>query len=139
MPVSDIHIHRAANMIMKQHGDGAIAHARSRIADLSAAGDAEGVAVWSQIVVAIEALGTPSSDRLSKAFPKAAIRVTAFWRALTCATADEQKPLRLRPAAHRARRRRRPPKSQTATGRRESDSADEVAPVRPSRAKHWQN
>lgn len=52
-------------MLMKQHGDGAIAHARSRIADLSAAGDAEGVTVWSRIVVAIEALRQPVPDQLS--------------------------------------------------------------------------
>ena len=65
MPISDLDIHRAANVILKQHGDGAMAHARSRIAELSVAGDAEGVAAWSRIVVAIEALRKPAPDQLS--------------------------------------------------------------------------
>ena len=63
MPISDLDIHRAANLIMKQHGNGAMAHAHSRIAELSAAGDAEGVIVWSRIAVAIEALGAAPGER----------------------------------------------------------------------------
>jgi len=61
--MSDLDIHRAAHLVMKQHGTRAMA--RSRIADLSAIGDDEGVTVWSRITVAIEALGRPPSGSIN--------------------------------------------------------------------------
>lgn len=59
MPVSDLDIFRAANLVIAQHGDGARQHARDRIADLAAKGDAEGAATWSRILLAIAALNAP--------------------------------------------------------------------------------
>ena len=63
MPISDLGIHRTANMLMKQRGeDGATANARSRIDDLGAAGDHDGVAAWSRILLAIGTLSNPPSE-----------------------------------------------------------------------------
>jgi hypothetical protein len=63
MPISDLDIHRAANMLIQQHGeDGATAHARNRIEDLEAAGDQDGVAAWSRILLAIGTLSRAPSN-----------------------------------------------------------------------------
>ncbi len=53
---SDIDIYRAANELIKQHGDAADIEAAMRADELMEAGDMEGVAVWKRIGKAIEEL-----------------------------------------------------------------------------------
>ena len=53
---SDIDIYRAANELIKQHGDAADIEAAMRADERLAAGDMEGEAVWLKIVKAIEEL-----------------------------------------------------------------------------------
>ncbi len=53
---SDIDIYRAANELIKQHGDAADIEAAMRADELMEAGDMEGRAVWIRIVKAIEEL-----------------------------------------------------------------------------------
>ena len=59
----DKDIYRAANELIKQHGDDAPIHAAMRADELLEAGDMEGKAVWLRITKAIDEL-------LSKERPK---------------------------------------------------------------------
>lgn len=60
--VSDLDIHRAAHLWLRQHGDNATAKARERVEELRGKGDHEGAAVWLRIIVAIGNLGEPPTD-----------------------------------------------------------------------------
>jgi len=51
---SDIDTYRAANELIKQHGDAADIEAAMRADERLAAGDMEGEAVWIRIVKAVE-------------------------------------------------------------------------------------
>ena len=53
---SDLDIYRAANELIKQHGDVADIEAAMRADECLAAGDMEGEAVWLRIIKAIEEL-----------------------------------------------------------------------------------
>ena len=53
---SDLDIYRAANELIKQHGEAADIEAAMRADERLAAGDMEGEAVWLRIVKAIEEL-----------------------------------------------------------------------------------
>ena len=53
---SDLDIYRAANELIKQHGDAADIEAAMRADERLAAGDMEGEAVWLRIVKAVEEL-----------------------------------------------------------------------------------
>ena len=53
---SDLDIYRAANELIKQHGDAADIEAAMRADARLAAGDMDGEAVWLRIVKAIEEL-----------------------------------------------------------------------------------
>ena len=53
---SDLDIYRAANELIKQHGEAADIEAAMRADELMEAGDMEGVAVWKLILKAIEEL-----------------------------------------------------------------------------------
>ena len=48
---SNLDIYRAANLLLKQHGDEAPIHAAMRADDLLNAGDLEGWAVWLRILL----------------------------------------------------------------------------------------
>ena len=52
----DIDIYRAANELIKRHGDDAPIHAAMRADALLKAGDIDGQAVWKQILAAIDEL-----------------------------------------------------------------------------------
>lgn len=56
MPVSDLDIMRTAAIVIKQHGQSAGWFAGWRAAELRAAGDAAGAAVWQRILAAIDDL-----------------------------------------------------------------------------------
>ena len=60
---ADLDIYRAANELIKQHGEDAPIHAAMRADKLMEAGDMEGKAVWLRITKAIDEL-------LSKERPK---------------------------------------------------------------------
>ena len=53
---SDLDIYRAANELIKQHGEAADIEAAMRADELMETGDMEGRAVWLRIVKAIEEL-----------------------------------------------------------------------------------
>lgn len=53
---SEIDIYRAANELIRQHGDEAPIHAAMRADALADAGDLDGYAVWKQIMKAIEVI-----------------------------------------------------------------------------------
>ena len=53
---SDLDIYRAANELIKQHGDEAPIHATMRADELLTAGDMDGKAVWLRIAKAVEEL-----------------------------------------------------------------------------------
>ncbi len=53
---SDLDIYRAANELIKQHGEAADIEAAMRADERLAAGDMEGEAVWIRIVKAVEEL-----------------------------------------------------------------------------------
>ncbi len=53
---SDIDIFRAANLLIKQHGDEAAIHAVMRADELLDAGDLDGCGLWKRIIRAIEEL-----------------------------------------------------------------------------------
>ena len=53
---SDLDIYRAANELIKQHGDKAPIHAAMRADELLEAGDMDGKAVWLRIAKAAEEL-----------------------------------------------------------------------------------
>ncbi len=54
--VSDLDIYRAANLLVKQHGEDALVEAAMRADAMLEKGDMEGCAVWKRIVKAIEEL-----------------------------------------------------------------------------------
>ena len=65
--IADADVWRAANLLIKQHGDDAPIHAAMRADELLAAGDLEGIAVWKAIIRAIDELLTtepPTNGRL---------------------------------------------------------------------------
>ncbi len=53
---SEIDIYRAANLLIKQHGEDAARHAAKRAVTLLEAGDMEGCRVWLNILDAIKEL-----------------------------------------------------------------------------------
>ncbi len=53
---ADLDIYRAANLLIKQHGDEASIHAAMRADELLEAGDLDGAAMWRRIIRAIEEL-----------------------------------------------------------------------------------
>lgn len=56
MPIDDIDVWRAANILLKQHGENAALVAAQRADDLLAQGDIEGQIVWMQITAAVSDL-----------------------------------------------------------------------------------
>lgn len=56
--IADADVWRAANLLIKQHGDDAPIHAAMRADELLAEGDLEGVAIWKAIIRAIDELLT---------------------------------------------------------------------------------
>ncbi len=54
--ISDLDIYRAANELIKQHGDEAPIHAAMKADELLEAGDMDGKAVWVRIMKAVEEL-----------------------------------------------------------------------------------
>ena len=56
MAASDLDIYRAANELIKQHGDKAPIHAAMRADELLEAGDMDGKAVWVRIMRTVEEL-----------------------------------------------------------------------------------
>jgi hypothetical protein len=56
MPIADLDIWRAANLMLKQHGEDAAIVAAQRADKLLASGDIEGEIVWKRIVAAINEL-----------------------------------------------------------------------------------
>ena len=54
--IDDPDIYRAAKLMIDQHGDEASRRAQRRANDLARTGDSDGVAIWGQIVKAIEEL-----------------------------------------------------------------------------------
>lgn len=62
---ADIDIYRAANELIKQHGDDAPIHAAMRADKMLEAGDLDGLATWKRILKAVE-------ETLSKERPEGA-------------------------------------------------------------------
>lgn len=60
--IEDRELWACANLLVQQHGDGARAHADTRIAALSDEGDRKGVATWQAIASRIEQLGVMTSQ-----------------------------------------------------------------------------
>jgi hypothetical protein len=56
MPIVDIDIWRAADLLVKQHGGDAAIVAAQRADELLDAGDVEGQVVWKRIVAAVNEL-----------------------------------------------------------------------------------
>ena len=56
MPTDDIDVWRAANILLKQHGENAALTAAQRADELLAQGDIEGQIVWKQITAAVSEL-----------------------------------------------------------------------------------
>ena len=52
----DLDIYRAANVLIRKHGDKAAIHAAMRADELLEAGDMDGAATWRRIIKAIEEL-----------------------------------------------------------------------------------
>ncbi len=65
MTISDLDIYRSANLLVKQHGPGATAHAALRADAMLERGDLDGQAVWLRIMRAAGgvASGTISARR----------------------------------------------------------------------------
>ena len=53
---SDLDIYRAANVLVREHGDEAPIHAAMRHDELLEAGDMDGCAVWKRIIRAVKEL-----------------------------------------------------------------------------------
>ena len=53
---SDLDIYRAANLLIKQHGDEAAIHAAMRVDELLEASDLDGYTVWKRVLKAVEEL-----------------------------------------------------------------------------------
>jgi len=56
MTVSELDIHRAANVVLKQRGASAAQYASLRADRLLEKGDVEGASVWRRLVIAIDKL-----------------------------------------------------------------------------------
>ncbi len=54
--IHDLDIYRTANVLIKQHGEGAPIHAAMRADAMLEAGDLEGWAVWKRILRAVGAV-----------------------------------------------------------------------------------
>ena len=52
--IPDLDISRSAQVLVKQHGEGAPIHAAMRADELLEAGDLDGYAVWKRILRAVE-------------------------------------------------------------------------------------
>ena len=52
--ISDIDIYRAANLLVKQHGEDALINAAMRVDAMLEKGDLDGLAVWRRILRAVE-------------------------------------------------------------------------------------
>ena len=63
MPVSDLDVWRAVNLLLKRHGRDAAIVAAQRADELLAAGDVDGQAVWKRIVEAILELLRDEPDK----------------------------------------------------------------------------
>ena len=57
--ISDIDIYRSANVLIGQHGDGAILEAMKRLEQYRSIGNTHGMNVWRRIADAIEILQMP--------------------------------------------------------------------------------
>lgn len=57
MPLSDLELWSAANMVLTTHGEHAPVFVAERLGALALAGDAEGIAVWQAIARRIVELG----------------------------------------------------------------------------------
>jgi hypothetical protein len=73
--VNIIEVWRAANFVIKQHGEGAHLHAARRISDLTGIGDHAGALVWSDILAAIVVMTTWEPPESQLACPCWVIRV----------------------------------------------------------------
>lgn len=62
MAASELYIHRAAHLLIQQHGDDATGKAREKVEEMRRNGDPEGADTWLRIIVAIGTLGTPPTD-----------------------------------------------------------------------------
>lgn len=62
MPISDLDIQCATDLLILQPGDRATADARERVDDLCRKRDGEGADAWLRIIVAIGALGATPTD-----------------------------------------------------------------------------
>lgn len=60
MSIADIDIYRAAQMVIKKHGDAALLESMKKEQALSSKGDIEGARVWHKISDAIEWMQMPS-------------------------------------------------------------------------------
>ena len=56
MAVSDLDIHRSANLYVELHGEQAITKAREMVRSMTERGDKDGADTWLRIIVAIETL-----------------------------------------------------------------------------------
>jgi hypothetical protein len=54
--ISDLDIYRSANVLIREHGDGAGIEAAQRADDMLDQGDMDGLAVWKRILAAIEVI-----------------------------------------------------------------------------------
>ena len=54
--ISDLDIYRTANVLIREHGDDARAHAVKRHDALSGVGDPDGCALWKRIIRAVDEL-----------------------------------------------------------------------------------
>jgi hypothetical protein len=55
MPPPDLDIHLAAYLLIRQHGDKAMARGREKIEEMRRRDDAEAADTWLRIIVAVEA------------------------------------------------------------------------------------
>ena len=59
---SDMEIYQSANVLIRQHGDGAGFHAAMRADAMLEAGDLDGLAVWKRILKAVDELLSTEPD-----------------------------------------------------------------------------
>jgi hypothetical protein len=60
--IPDLDIYRAAKLLLDRYGEVAAVRAERRVSELWDAGDAEGTAVWRQILHAVGELTRPRRD-----------------------------------------------------------------------------
>jgi len=62
MPVSDVNIHRSAQLWLQRHCSEAVAKAREMVEEMRKKGDSDGADVWLRVIVAIGTLGELPTD-----------------------------------------------------------------------------